>query len=159
MRLQRQAIQQPNHWRSDGRLVRQRFAVLFLTIVGQCHRHLPTGSKELNLLTLYQGDVWVVPIEQRTNERHRKVNEKRLVRDLVNRHVRNDPSPAVTDKAHYAIQSVSALPECSPMPEFYFTRDDLLAACNTLPPIVEHPCLVEAVLRPSEIPSFYHVNQ
>ena len=83
MGLQGKAIEQCDHGASGRRLAWQRRPVFFPMVIRHRHRRLAAGAEELNLFTLDQGDVIVVLLQQRMNERHRQVRQKRVIGNLI----------------------------------------------------------------------------
>ena len=150
MGLQGKTIEQGDHRVSDRRFAWQRRPVLFSMVVRHRYGRLATGAEELNLFTLDQCDVVVVPLEQRINERHRQMHQKRVIGNLIDCGLGDDPPVMFRNERGDAIPGVAALRMRAPMPQFNLAGHDLLTARRALPPVVQHSCLEQAVLHPPQ---------
>ena len=115
-------------------------------VIRHRHRRLAAGAEELNLFTLDQGDVIVVLLQQRINERHRQVRQKRVIGNLIDGGFGDDPPAMFRNEHGDAIPGVAALRMCAPMPQFNLAGHHLRAARRALPPIVQYSCLMQTVL-------------
>ena len=144
--LQGKTIEQRDYGVSGRRLTWQRRPVFFPMVIRHCHRRLTTGAEELNLFTLDQCGVMVVPLQQRINERHRQVHQKCVIGNLIDGGFGDDPPVLFRNERGDATPGGAALRQRAPRPQFDLAGHHLFAARHALLPIVQHSCFVQTIL-------------